>query len=162
MPASRAFDEAPQIALRDDRDVEAALERPEVLRARAPYLAHTTMEPMTATALFRDGQLTLWTGIQAPTIVRDRAAELAGLSPEAVAVHTTCLGGGFGRRAEYDVTNQAARIALAMPGAPVNLTWSREEDVRHDVYRPARSPGWPVFRARTGRSRCRPPSPRRR
>ena len=135
---STAFDRSPQMALRDEGDVDAALAGEGVLRAeyRAPYLAHATMEPMTATALFREGRLTIWTGTQAPTNVRDQAAALAGVRAEAVAVETTYLGGGFGRRFETDAALQAVRLALAMPGTPVKLTWSREEDIRHDFYRP--------------------------
>jgi isoquinoline 1-oxidoreductase subunit beta len=134
-----AFDQAPQMALRSDGDVEAALGGPGVLGAeyRAPYLAHATMEPMSATALFRDGRLTIWTGTQAPTNLRDQAADLAGIGAEAVAVNATFLGGGFGRRFETDAGLQAVRLALAMPETPVKLTWSREEDIRHDFYRPA-------------------------
>lgn len=133
-----ALDAPGQWPLRDDGDIDAALGGAEVVRAeyRAPYLAHVTMEPMNATALWRDGRLTLWTGTQSPTELRDRAAALAGVEPEAVEVIVTLLGGGFGRRAEPDAALQAVRLALALPGTPVKLTWSREEDVRHDYYRP--------------------------
>ncbi len=143
-----AFDQAPQTALRDDGDAQAALGGPEVIRAeyRAPYLAHATMEPMSATALLRDGRLAIWTGTQAPTNLRDQAAQLAGIGTEAVTVETTLLGGGFGRRFETDAPLQAVALALAMPDTPVKLTWSREEDIRHDFYRPgaiARMAGLP-------------------
>ncbi|MBM9595178.1 xanthine dehydrogenase family protein molybdopterin-binding subunit [Roseitranquillus sediminis] len=133
-----AFDAPTQMALRDDGDVDAALADPRALRAeyRAPYLAHTTMEPMTASALYSDSRLILWAGTQSPTRTRESAAEVAGLAPEAVEIVTTYLGGGFGRRAEFDFTDQAARIAVAMPGTPIKMTWRREEDVRHDWYRP--------------------------
>jgi isoquinoline 1-oxidoreductase subunit beta len=145
---AQAFDQPPQMALRDEGDVEDVLAGRDVLRAeyRAPYLAHATMEPMTATALFRDGRLTLWTGSQAPTSLRDQAAALAGIEPDAVSVETTFLGGGFGRRFETDAPLQAVQIALAMPNIPVKLSWSREEDIRHDFYRPgaiARMAGLP-------------------
>lgn len=137
-----ALDEAPNSTLRDDGDAAAALAAPDggkVIEAeyRVPFLAHATMEPMNATARLADGALEIWCGTQAPTLVRDKAAAALGLRPGAVTVHTTFLGGGFGRRGETDFAVQAARVAAALPGAPVNLTWSREEDMRHDFYRPA-------------------------
>jgi isoquinoline 1-oxidoreductase beta subunit len=95
------------------------------------------MEPMNATARFTGDRLEIWTGNQAPVMTRDRCAAAAGIAPEAVIVHTTLMGGGFGRRAETDYSVQAARIAAALPGTPVRMTWTREEDMRHDFYRPA-------------------------
>jgi isoquinoline 1-oxidoreductase beta subunit len=104
-----------------------------VLAARyeVPYLAHATMEPMNATAHFKDGRCEVWVGNQAPTLVQWLAAD----ATETI-VHTPYLGGGFGRRAEVDVAVQAAAIARRLPGTPVQLIWSREEDLQHDVYRP--------------------------
>jgi isoquinoline 1-oxidoreductase beta subunit len=101
-----------------------------------PYLAHATMEPMNATALVKDGRCELWAGTQAPTLAKWFAAKGAGVPSERVTVHTPFLGGGFGRRAEMDVVVQAAQIAAKLPGVPVQLLWSREEDLQHDVYRP--------------------------
>ncbi|HUK04684.1 MAG TPA: xanthine dehydrogenase family protein molybdopterin-binding subunit [Burkholderiales bacterium] len=101
-----------------------------------PYLAHATMEPMNATALVKDGRCEIWVGNQAPTLVKWFAAKGAGVPSEAVTVHTPYLGGGFGRRSEVDITVEAASIAARLPGVPVQLVWSREEDLRHDVYRP--------------------------
>jgi isoquinoline 1-oxidoreductase subunit beta len=101
-----------------------------------PHLAHATMEPMQATALLQDGKLQLWIGTQTPGFAQSHAAAAIGLPPEAVEVHTLPMGGAFGRRAEIDVAVQAARIAQAMPGTPIVLTWSREEDMTHDMYRP--------------------------
>ncbi|MFM2390970.1 MAG: hypothetical protein RLZZ437_2525, partial [Pseudomonadota bacterium] len=123
---------------RDDGDVDAALTG-EIFEARygVPYLAHATMEPMNAAALLADGKLTVWSGNQLPTQVRTEGAALTGLPPEAVTVETLLMGGGFGRRAEMDVIKQAITVAMAMEGTPVLLTWSREEDTTHDVYRPA-------------------------
>ncbi|MFN9506088.1 MAG: molybdopterin cofactor-binding domain-containing protein, partial [Rubrivivax sp.] len=77
------------------------------------------------------------TGTQAPTVARDQAAALAGLDAAQVHVHTQLMGGGFGRRAESDYVLQAVRLAMAMKGRPVKLTWSREEDMTQDQYRPA-------------------------
>ena len=133
-----AFADEPNSRARDEGDVDTA-EGDTTLSAeyRVPYLAHATMEPMNASALYENGQLTLWCGNQAPILMRDAAAKAIGIEPEAVTVHTPLLGGGFGRRAETDFAEIAAKIAGEMPGTPVNVTWTREEDMRHDMYRPA-------------------------
>ena len=119
-------------------DPEAAMQGAEVIEASysLPFLAHTTMEPMNATAQFRDGKLTLWLGTQAPGLAAMVTADLLGIDTEAVEVITTRLGGGFGRRSEVDVPLYAAAIAAQTGGKPVKVTWSREEDIRHDTYRP--------------------------
>ncbi len=124
---------------RDDGDIETALIEADVVEAeyRVPFLAHATMEPMNATALIENGRLDIWIGTQAPTLVRDAAVRMTGLEPDRVHVHTTYMGGGFGRRAEADIAQQAVEIAQAMEGTPVKVTWTREEDMTHDVYRPA-------------------------
>ncbi len=109
---------------------------------RAPYLAHAPMEPMNCTALFTGGALELWMPNQAPTVMRLAAAKAAGLSQDEVTVHTTFLGGGFGRRAEVDLVREAVACALQMPGKPVQVLWSREEDIRHDMYRPMAMARW--------------------
>lgn len=102
-----------------------------------PYLAHATMEPLNCTALVTtDKRCEVWVGNQSPTLVKWFAARAAGIDSEHVTVHTPYLGGGFGRRAEVDVVMQAVMLAARMPGAPVQLIWTREEDMRHDVYRP--------------------------
>ena len=102
----------------------------------APYLAHATMEPMNCTAQFKEGKLTLWAPTQVPQSARDAAAKAAGLKSEDVKMHVTLLGGGFGRRLEIDYAAQAAQVAMATQGKPVQLVWSREEDMAHDFYRP--------------------------
>jgi isoquinoline 1-oxidoreductase subunit beta len=101
-----------------------------------PYLAHATMEPMNCTALVKDGRCEIWVGNQAPTLARWMAGKAAGVATEQVTLHTPFLGGGFGRRAEMDVVVEAATIAARVPGTPVQLIWSREEDLQHDAYRP--------------------------
>ena len=103
----------------------------------APFLAHATMEPMNATARLADGRLTIWAGMQAPTIVKATCADAVGISATDVRVHTTMLGGGFGRRGEVDFAVYAALLARHTDGAPVKVTWTREEDATHDAYRPA-------------------------
>lgn len=104
---------------------------------RVPFLAHACMEPMNATARLADGRLEVWCGNQAPNLVRDLCAKACDLGADRVEVHTPLLGGGFGRRADMDYAVQAARIAKAFPGKPVQLIWPREEDIAHDVYRPS-------------------------
>jgi len=103
----------------------------------APHLAHATMEPMNCTAQVLDGHVTVWAPTQVPGFARDVAARVAGVPPENVTVHVTYLGGGFGRRLDVDFIGQAVRVAMETAGAPVQLTWSREEDMTHDFYRPA-------------------------
>ena len=125
--------------LRDDGDVETTIEGADVIEAeyRMPFLAHSTMEPMNATAHFTGDALEVWCGNQAPTLMRDQCAVAVGLEPEQVTLHTTLMGGGFGRRSETDFGVIAAKVAKEMPNVPVQVTWTREEDMRHDMFRPA-------------------------
>jgi isoquinoline 1-oxidoreductase subunit beta len=124
----------------DEGEVTARLDGADrVIEAeyRLPWLPHLCMEPMSCAARFSDGRLVLWAPTQANTIARDVAARLTGLAPDRITVHKTLMGGGFGRRAEMDFIAQAAVIAIALNGAPVTLCWTREQDLRHDMYRPA-------------------------
>jgi isoquinoline 1-oxidoreductase beta subunit len=102
----------------------------------APYLAHATMEPMNCTAQVRDGKVEVWVPTQVPQMARAIAAQVAGVPVEDVTLHVTLLGGGFGRRLEVDCIAQAVRVAMDCGGAPVQLSWTREEDTTHDFYRP--------------------------
>jgi isoquinoline 1-oxidoreductase beta subunit len=102
-----------------------------------PYLAHTTMEPPNCTVQLHDRGADVWVGTQVPKQARDAVARVLSLPPERVSVHVPYLGGGFGRRLEVDFIGQAAEIARAVPGTPVQVIWSREDDVRHDFFRPA-------------------------
>jgi isoquinoline 1-oxidoreductase beta subunit len=104
---------------------------------RSPYLAHAAMEPINCTARVAGGKVDVWAPTQVPGLARAIAAEVAGVDPDAVTVHVTYLGGGFGRRLDVDFVGQAVRIALETGGRPVQLVWSREEDLGHDFYRPA-------------------------
>ncbi len=117
-----------------------------------PYLAHTTMEPMNATAWIHDDVCEVWAPTQNQTLAASLAADASLMQPSQVRIHTTYLGGGFGRRANADYVAQAVAIALEMD-APVKLIWSREEDIQHDFYRPAAltqfnvktdDKGWPL------------------
>ncbi len=103
----------------------------------APFLNHATMEPMNATALVEKGRCTVWAPTQAQTMAQANAARICGLKPEQVEVVTTFLGGGFGRRFEMDFITDAVEAAKAVPGSPVQVVWSREDDMRHGFYRPA-------------------------
>jgi isoquinoline 1-oxidoreductase beta subunit len=104
---------------------------------RAPYLAHATMEPVNCTAQVTGGKVLLWASTQVPSIAVDVAARVAGVGREDVRIEVPLLGGGFGRRLETDMVAQATAIAMAAGGKPVQLIWTREDDVTHDVYRPA-------------------------
>jgi isoquinoline 1-oxidoreductase subunit beta len=102
----------------------------------APYLAHATMEPMNCTAQVRPERVDVWVSTQNPEAALAAAAETAGMAPENTYVHTCFLGGGFGRRFYNDDVRQAVTVAKALGGRPVKLIWTREEDMRHDFYRP--------------------------
>jgi isoquinoline 1-oxidoreductase beta subunit len=136
-----ALDDPSDSTLRDDGDVGTAADdlADRVIEAdyTVPWLAHATMEPMSATAHHTGERLEIWAGSQAPGFAEAAAAEAVGLDPDQVTCHVTYLGGGFGRRGEMDFVVLAARVAQAMTGTPVQVTWSREEDMRHDFYRPA-------------------------
>ena len=135
-----SLDNEPNSTLRNDGDAdEPPLQSDIQIEAEytMPWLAHSTMEPMNATAIYSSDALTLWCGTQAPILAEQKAAEAVGLDPEQVTCHVTYLGGGFGRRGEFDYAVLAARVAREIPDTPVKVTWSREEDMRHDFYRPA-------------------------
>jgi isoquinoline 1-oxidoreductase beta subunit len=102
-----------------------------------PYLAHITMEPMNSTALAKDGKIEVWGGTQNPLGIKAAIAEHLDIDTENVVVNNVYLGGGFGRRAMTDYPIQAVQLANALPGVPVKMIWSREQDVQHDFYRPA-------------------------
>ncbi|EPX81438.1 xanthine dehydrogenase family protein molybdopterin-binding subunit [Salipiger mucosus] len=133
-----AFDLDPDSTLRDTGDAETLPEGAQEVTAeyRLPFLAHATMEPLNATAWITAGGLEVWSGNQIPTFVRDACAEAAGVSADSVTLHTTPMGGGFGRRGELDFSVLAVRVARALPNVPVMTTWSREEDMTQDFYRP--------------------------
>src|SRR5216683_3006411 len=117
-----------------------------------PFLAHATMEPQNCTADVRADRCDVWAPTQFQTMAQGTAAKICGLKPEAVFIHTTFLGGGFGRKAGTDFVIEAVETSKAV-GAPVKVTWSREDDTQHDYYRPASyarmagaldADGWPV------------------
>lgn len=130
--------EKPGIPARTEGDAGAAMKgAAKTIEAvyEVPYLAHATMEPMNCTAHVRADGCDVWAPTQGQSGTQQVAAEVAGLSPEQVRVHTTYLGGGFGRRSETDFVAEAVHLSRVM-GAPVQVIDTREDDVRHDYYRP--------------------------
>jgi isoquinoline 1-oxidoreductase subunit beta len=101
-----------------------------------PYLAHAPMEPMNCTAEVGADGVEVWVPTQTHTTAVEAAAKAGGVAESKVRIHTTYLGGGFGRRLETDLVEQAVSLAKTL-GKPVQVIWSREEDFQHDVYRPA-------------------------
>jgi isoquinoline 1-oxidoreductase beta subunit len=112
-----------------------------------PFIAHAPMEPQNCTACFRDGRLEIWAPSQTPQRGLEALKKALGIAPESVTLHLTRAGGGFGRRLMNDYMVQVAAIARAVPGTPVQLIWSREDDIRRDYYRPG---GWHSFEAGIG------------
>ncbi len=118
----------------------------------APFLSHAPMEPMNCTAHVTADSCEVWASTQMQTPSRDIAAQITGLPKDKVQVHTQFVGGGFGRRARVDFVAEAVEISKAA-GVPVKVTWSREDDMQHDWYRPAAyvklraaldADGWPT------------------
>ncbi|MFH1573004.1 MAG: xanthine dehydrogenase family protein molybdopterin-binding subunit, partial [Acidobacteriota bacterium] len=101
----------------------------------APYLAHATMEPMNCTAAVGEDGCEIWVPSQDPQGAQRAAARILRLPEEKVKVHTTLVGGGFGRRHETDFVSDAVEISREM-GVPVKVCWTREDDMQHDYYRP--------------------------
>jgi isoquinoline 1-oxidoreductase beta subunit len=124
---------------REEGNVERALsEAARLVEAvyETPYLAHAPLEPMNCTADVRKDGCDIWVGTQGQQGVRRTAARITGLPEDAIRVHTTFLGGGFGRRLEQDFVAEAVEISKAV-GAPVQVVWTREDDMRHGSFRPA-------------------------
>jgi isoquinoline 1-oxidoreductase beta subunit len=145
----------PGVAARTEGDAAAAFSgAAKKIEAvyEAPFLAHATMEPQNCTADVQPDRVDVWAPTQFQTVSQAVAAKICGLKPEAAFIHTTFLGGGFGRKAGTDFVIDAVETSKAI-GAPVKVTWSREDDTQHDYYRPASyaklagaldADGWPV------------------
>jgi len=120
-------------------DVEKALSQGEKYEAayELPFLAHATMEPLNCTVQLKPDSCEIWLGTQVISRVQGTVAQLTGLPLEKVSVHNHLIGGGFGRRLEPDMALSAVRVAQHLDGEPVKVVWTREEDIQHDVYRPA-------------------------
>jgi len=129
----------PAPAFRNDGDAAAALAK-SAKRIDAdyelPFQAHAQMEPLNATAHVRGDVVEAWLPAQDPTWGQDAIAKALGVKPAQVTVHTTLMGGGFGRRAQVDFIVEAAQVSKAV-GAPVQVLWTREDDMQHGFYRPA-------------------------
>ncbi len=126
------------VVARNDGDVKSALDsaaqKVEAVYS-LPFLAHATMEPMNCTVDVRKDGCDIWVPTQNQTGVHMMAAELTGLKPEQIHVHTTFLGGGYGRRFERDFVEEALLLSIST-GKPIKLVWKREEDITNDFYRP--------------------------
>jgi isoquinoline 1-oxidoreductase subunit beta len=130
--------DTPGIIVREAGDVQNALAgaaRRLKVDYYVPYLAHACMEPLNCTAHARADRVDLWLGTQSPDGLLAPIAQVAGVDPRNVYVHNCFLGGGFGRRSPPDFASEAVRISKAV-GAPVQMIWSREEDMRMGRYRP--------------------------
>ncbi|MFO7529748.1 MAG: xanthine dehydrogenase family protein molybdopterin-binding subunit [Marinobacter sp.] len=135
----KAADEDAGKSERSEGDTESVLataDKVVVAEYSQPYLAHATLEPMNATAWYRNDHMEIWAPTQAPDLGRIAAARVTDLAPDEVTINTTFLGGGFGRRLTQDYIEEAAAVAFRVD-RPVKVIWSREEDTRHDLYRPA-------------------------
>ena len=130
----------PGVVARKAGDVEAcfakALKQVEA-EYELPYLAHAPMEPLNCLVDLRNGECEIWTGTQFQTVDREAAARVAGVDAERVKIHTTFLGGGFGRRAnpQSDFVVEAVQVAKAV-GKPVKVIWTREDDMKGGYFRP--------------------------
>ncbi|HVZ48461.1 MAG TPA: molybdopterin cofactor-binding domain-containing protein, partial [Gemmatimonadaceae bacterium] len=107
-----------------------------------PLISHSPLEPQNTTALWKDGKLELWSATQQPGSGRNLVKSTLGLTDEQITIHLMRCGGGFGRRLTNDYMVEAAAIAQQVPGTPVKLLWTREDDIQHDFYRP---PQWHHF-----------------
>ncbi len=145
--ATAAMDAGGGVELRREGDAARVLASAATrlsARYQYPFIAHVPMEPQNCAARFKDGKLEIWAPTQAPGAGLAAVQKVLGLAPENITIHLTRMGGGFGRRLLNDYMVQAAAIAKAVPGTPIQLLWSREDDVRRDYYRPA---GWHHFEA---------------
>jgi isoquinoline 1-oxidoreductase beta subunit len=134
-----AYGKVPAVVARRDGDIDGAMARASQ-RVEAdyelPFLAHATMEPINTTIHVRPDGCDVWVGTQVPTVAQQLIAKETGLPLEKVLIHNQLLGGGFGRRLEADSIQQAVELAKQV-SYPIKFIWSREEDIQHDLYRPA-------------------------
>ncbi len=137
--AQELFAQKPAFSIRKDGDPEAALAaaaKTVDAKYTFPFISHAQLEPGNCTAKFENGKLELWAPSQTPGRGLQMASQALGLPPADITVHQLRTGGGFGRRLANDYLVEAAWIAKQLPGTPVKLLWNREDDMRHDFYRP--------------------------
>jgi CO/xanthine dehydrogenase Mo-binding subunit len=154
---AKALDAAkdrPGALVKQAGDARAALAKGKPLAARytTQLLAHVTLEPQNCVARVAADGVDVWASTQFPQGARDVAAQAAGVDPARVRIHAQFIGGGFGRRLDVDYVEQAVKIAKALPGTPVKLIWTREDDLTHDFYRP---PSLHLLRGSVGGGRIR-------
>lgn len=133
----------PQSVVRHDGDVTAALAgaaKKVDAAYQYPFLVHAQMEPCNCTSHFANGKLEIWSTSQTPQQAQGIAQRISGLEPANITMHMMRMGGGFGRRLANDYIAESVAIAKAVPGVPVHLRWTREDDMRWDVYN--RAAGW--------------------
>ena len=148
--ADAAIAAGPGIDLRLDGDPAARLAaagKRITARYDYPFIAHASMEPQNCTARYAEGRLEIWAPTQQPQRGLETLRKALAIEPDTVKLHLTRSGGGFGRRLMNDYMVQVVAIAKAVPGVPVQLIWSREDDIRRDYYRPG---GWHSFEAGLG------------
>ena len=134
----RAASKKEGVVAKSEGDIDKGLTQGERFDAdyELPLLAHATMEPMNCTVRLTPGACEIWTGTQVQSRSQEYAAKAAGLPIDKVTLNNHYLGGGFGRRLEPDMVESAVRIAKEV-SSPIKVVWTREEDMQHDVYRPA-------------------------
>jgi isoquinoline 1-oxidoreductase beta subunit len=141
--AKRALElskQKPETTLRTDGNVEQAFAAQGVKVVEAaysyPFIPHAPLEPQNAMALFKDGKLEVWAPSQLPENGRNQTARVLEIPAASITVHLMKVGGGFGRRLTNDYFVEAAYLAKQVPGTPIKLLWTREDDMKHDFYRP--------------------------
>ena len=125
--SARTEGDAPGTLARTSQRLEATYE--------FPWQAHVPLEPPNCVAHVKGDSCELWTGTQSPNDAQTRVAKLLGLSPDKVRIHVPLIGGGFGRRLRSDFAVEAAELSKAIRG-PVQVVWSRQDDIQHDLYHP--------------------------
>ncbi len=134
--SSATISKALQAAMQPFPDLPAGAAKTVSATYELPYLSHATMEPQNCTAVIKDGSCEVWVPTQQPEGSRSTAANAAGVPVENTLVHVTLVGGGFGRRLSTEYVAECVQIAKAV-GKPVQLVWTRTDDLQHDHYRPA-------------------------